>query len=376
MNNQINKHIHIVSFDIPFPANYGGVIDVYYKILALHKKNIKVHLHSYEYGRKRASELNSICFSVNYYPRPKSISKLLSNRPYIVNTRQSKELLSNLKKDEYPILFEGLHTCFFLNDISLENRIKLVRTHNIEHHYYHQLSKASSNYLKKVFFSIEAQKLKKYQTSLSLANYILAISVNDENYLKTKFNNVHLLPAFHSANKVISKGGMGDYVLYHGNLSVEENEKAALFLIKSVFSTSIIKAILTGKNPTSAIYNAAKAFKHIQIVENPSDIEMNDLIRNAHIHVMPTFQDTGIKLKLLKSLSEGRHCLVNSTMVRHTGLESLCHISDSSQGMIEKINELMEIPFTQKDIEQRRIILEDKFSNENGAEKIISLMSK
>ena len=44
-----DKHLHIISFDIPYPPNYGGVIDVYYKIRTLHKLGIKIHLHCFEY---------------------------------------------------------------------------------------------------------------------------------------------------------------------------------------------------------------------------------------------------------------------------------------------------------------------------------------
>ena len=375
MDIETNKHLHIISFDIPFPANYGGVIDVYYKILALYKIGVKVHLHAFEYGRKHAKELDEICFSVNYYKRPEGFLKLLNIKPYIVNSRDIKSLLNNLLLDSYPILFEGLHTTALLADKALKTRIKLVRPHNIEHHYYWQLSKASSSYYKKLFFALEVPKLKKFESSLSFANHILAISANDEIYFKNKYKHVQLLPVFHSANKVNSIIGSGSYILYHGNLSVEENEKVALFLIKSVFSKFPIKAIITGKNPTAAITEAAKAYEHIHIIGNPSDVKMNDLIQNAHIHTIPTFQDTGIKLKLLKSISEGRHCLVNSLMVKNTGLESLCHISEDAQSMIHAINELMETPFTRIDIEQRKEIIEKMFSNEKGARIIAGLIS-
>ncbi len=30
-----DKYLHIISFDIPYPPNYGGVIDVFYKLKAL-----------------------------------------------------------------------------------------------------------------------------------------------------------------------------------------------------------------------------------------------------------------------------------------------------------------------------------------------------
>ena len=51
------KHLHIVAFDIPQPANYGGVIDVFYKIKALTNLGVKVHLHCYEYGRAHSKTI-------------------------------------------------------------------------------------------------------------------------------------------------------------------------------------------------------------------------------------------------------------------------------------------------------------------------------
>ena len=45
------QELHIVSFDVPFPPNYGGAVDVFYKIRALHKLGVKIHLHCFEYVR-------------------------------------------------------------------------------------------------------------------------------------------------------------------------------------------------------------------------------------------------------------------------------------------------------------------------------------
>jgi len=44
------KKLHIVSFDVPYPANYGGVIDVFYKLKALHSLGIEIYFHVFEYG--------------------------------------------------------------------------------------------------------------------------------------------------------------------------------------------------------------------------------------------------------------------------------------------------------------------------------------
>lgn len=100
------KHLHVVSFDIPYPPNYGGVIDVYYKLVALKNAGVKVHLHCFEYDRKPAPELNQWCKEVHYYRRKTGIRAALTQRPYIVQSRSSGELIERLTKDDYPILLK------------------------------------------------------------------------------------------------------------------------------------------------------------------------------------------------------------------------------------------------------------------------------
>ena len=143
-------HLHIVSFDIPYPPNYGGVIDVFYKIKALHAAGVKVHLHCFEYHREPAKELDELCEVVHYYPRKTGVVAALSWKPYIVFGRRSDELLKTLCRDDFPILFEGLHSCYYLSHPSLKNRIKIYRESNIEHHYYFHLSKVEKNFFKKI----------------------------------------------------------------------------------------------------------------------------------------------------------------------------------------------------------------------------------
>lgn len=146
-----DNHLHIVAFSIPFPANYGGVIDVFYKLKALHKAGIKIHLHCYQYDRPEAPELNAYCESVNYYPRKTGFKSQLSLKPYIVESRQSESLLKNLLSDNFPILFEGLHSCFYLNHKSLQGRTLIYRESNIEHNYYFNLFKSEKNIGRKAF---------------------------------------------------------------------------------------------------------------------------------------------------------------------------------------------------------------------------------
>ncbi len=101
---------------------------------------------------------------------------------------------------------------------------------------------------------------------------------------------------------------------------------------------------------------------------------MDKLIRNAHINVIPTMAANGLKLKLLISLYCGRHCVVNSTTINGSGLYSLCHIADTEEKLVQKINSLMGKPFTEEMIEERRKILIKNHDNKVNARRLITLL--
>ena len=60
------KTLHVIAFDVPYPANYGGVIDVFYKLKYLHECGVDITLHCFEYGRGEQTELNKYCKKIYY----------------------------------------------------------------------------------------------------------------------------------------------------------------------------------------------------------------------------------------------------------------------------------------------------------------------
>lgn len=363
-----------MSFNIPYPPDYGGVIDVYYKIKALYDQGIEVILHCFEYGREHSENLKEICFEVNYYERPKDWHYTLKALPYIVSTRNASELKTRLLIDNFPILFEGLHSTFFLPDLISKNRNVIVRTHNIEHEYYKSLANAESNIFKKLFFNFESKKLKNYEIILRSANHIAAISPSDKEYFNYKYGHSILIPAFHPHEKVEILDGKGKYALFHGDLSVSDNIKSALFLINEVFDSVNIPFIIAGKNPDKKIFSSINDKKHIKLVSNPDESKMNDLLTNAHVNILTTYHGSGIKLKLLSALYKGRHCLVNKLMVENTGLEGLCHIASNSSDFKNQLNNLFNISFDIDEIGHRKGILNNLFNVNCNVEKLIAII--
>jgi hypothetical protein len=368
------KELHVVSFNVPYPANYGGVIDVYYKLYQLHQLGIKIHLHCFEYGREIAPQLNVLCESVNYYPRKKGLLYLFHYLPYIVITRRSEALVQRLLKDNFPILLEGLHSCYLLEDDRLSNRFKIFRESNIEHEYYFHLYKSESKFWQKIFYRIESWKLKLYEKTVAKSQLMLVVSQNDTRYFQQQFptNKVIYLPSFHPNSSVLAKPGKGEYVLYHGNLAVSENYLAARYILSEIASKCAHRFIIAGLNPPHDLVKLAQSFTNVSLIANPDDAEMEKLLRNAQVNLLLTFQETGLKLKLLNVLYGGRFCLVNTAMLAGTGLDELCVIANTPQEIISRLNVLVEKEFTSEEIERRIDCLSKTYSNQTNAQKLIA----
>ncbi len=369
------KHLHIISFDVPYPANYGGVIDVYFKAKALSDKGVKIHLHCFEYGRKRNAELDKQFYRVYYYKRDVSKKHLFKNIPYIVSTRHSEELVRNLLKDNYPILMEGLHTSALLKDNRLKGRFRIVRTHNIEHEYYQNLARVENDVFKKYYFYNEAGKLRRYEKVLENANLLLTISKNDEHYFSKRFSHVDFIPAFHPHKEIRSLTGKGDYVLYHGNLSVAENNNAVKILLQQVFPGLGIPLKIAGLNPSRQLRNLVSQYHGVELIANPDDNAMDELIRNAHVNIAITEQATGLKLKLLNTLYNGRFCIVNDKMLSGSKLDELCVVANNAADVRRELLRLFRLEFTGSHIEERREKLGLLYNNGNNVDRLIDLIS-
>lgn len=369
------KIVHVVAFNVPYPPNYGGIIDIYYKLKALNNAGIGILLHCFVYERGEAKELESICQKIYYYKRKAGISYILNKLPYIVVTRQIPELEKNLLADNFPVIFEGLHTTALLQKCKNAGKKVYVRTHNIEDKYYRMLAKSEKNLLRKIYLRSESKKLGDYESILQEADNLLAISTTDTAYFKEKYGECIHVPAFHQHEELTIQKGKGDYLLFHGNLSVPENENALIYLVKNVLSRIKYRVIIAGKDPGKNIKRMCQKYPNLQLVSNPVGEEMDKLVGEAQINLLYTYQPTGLKLKLLHSLFGGRHCLANPLMLSGSDLENLCQIYHSPVEAISLIDELMKTSFSEADIEKRKSGL-TQYSNTFGAGRIIEILKE
>lgn len=378
---RVDKALNIVSFDVPFPPDYGGIIDVYYKLVWLKKNGVKIFLHCFEYGREPAEALEHLCEKVYYYPRKTGVSSNLSYLPYNVRSRQSEELEKNLLSNDFPILFEVLHTCYLLIDQRFQHRLKLFRHSNIEHVYYDHLARSEKSLLKKAYLKIEARKLERFEKVVANADHILAVNEEDAAYFTKNYKapKTWFVPSFHANDDVVVSPGKGEYILYHGNLSVSENYEAADWLIDHVFSKIKHPVVIAGLRPPHFLREMAQAHKHISLVADPDEKTMNKLVSEAQVHALYTSQATGLKLKLLNVMFKGRFIVCNENMLRGTRFAENktagVFTGESGEQFISIINQLMHKSATEILFSERKQAV-SFYSNEVNAKKISDLLLK
>lgn len=193
-----------------------------------------------------------------------------------------------------------------------------------------------------MYYRIESIKLKAYLDKIKDAAAHLAISDADAKKKLSSFGfkNIFTIPPFHSMDNdyvANNKQQAAPYVLYHGNLNVEENIAAVDYLLKEVFTDNTIKYVIAGSGKGHFLQSGLGG--NISIIENPSYEEITALITNASVITLPTFQSTGIKLKLIDSLYKGQHVIVNEAMVDGFPLPELILLAKNTEDMKSLINE-------------------------------------
>jgi hypothetical protein len=352
-----NKILHIVSFDAPYPPNYGGVIDVFYKLKCFKELGYQIILHVYTTDLITNKKLNELCIKVYSYKRKKQWYKHFLLSPFVVVSRFDKAIINNLKKDDYPILFEGLHTTLPLIKDDFKNRKLYLRAHNIEHNYYKGLAKSDPNILNKIIFVIESYKLKIYERKiLPKINVVLPISNYEYLYFKKAYDiETILLPVFHQNTKATELGVRGKYALYQGDLRISDNKRVVAKLIKmfnDIDYSLVIASNIEEEEFKKLFPNTPSNIIHEKIRSN---IHLVSLFKDAHINTIFSYQNSGTKLKLINALYNSRFCLINENMIDEESIKKICDVENDLLKYKEKINTLISMNYNLS--EERNLVL-------------------
>lgn len=142
-------------------------------------------------------------------------------------------------------------------------------------------------------------------------------------------------------------------------------------VVKKVFNDTNIPFVIAGKKPSVNLIRVANRYPHTCLIPDPSAEEMQDLIAKAQINILPSFNCTGVKLKLLNALFNGKHCIVNEETVKSTPLESVCHVCNNASSFKDTIENLYDKSLDVEETQLRKKLLSENFDNIKNGEKLI-----
>ncbi|HMX85062.1 MAG TPA: hypothetical protein PKU98_11825 [Saprospiraceae bacterium] len=349
------KRIHVVSFDVPYPPNYGGVFAVYQLLQFLKECNVNVVLHVFTYNKRQISpELNVLCEKIITYKRNTGLWSQLSILPYIVRSRRHPDLRRNLIADDEPVLFEGVHTCYWLKDVAKVKANVFVRAHNIEADYYRFLAKYESELTKRIFFSIEAYRLRFFEKKiLKLALKVFCFTQKDAEMLSHYGVRTVVSNPFFSSMRIQVNKGNGRGILIHGNLAINDTVQSIRLILQHFKDYPEIKMIIAGRNPADELINYLVGFPQVQLIINPDDAQLPELIQDAHIHLCHTNIEAGFKMRLMSLLQYGKFIVCNEKFCTEPLLKQALYIENDLAKWPALVKTLLGKDFEPIDIEHR-----------------------
>jgi len=178
---------------------------------------------------------------------------------------------------------------------------------------------------------------------------VFTLSVHENEIVNSWYNDVSYLPVFHGNVIGDPLTEKGNYALYHGDLRLPDNKKAAQFLIEVFKKIPTYKLVIASSNGKEMILPLIENQPNMVFEALTSETQLDTLLREAHINVLLSFQKSGTKLKVINALFKSRFCLINQNMVDDENLLQLCELATNEAEFIAKINELKGLPYLDND---------------------------
>lgn len=353
------KPLHFISLDNPFQANYGGSIDIHFRLQTMINKGIVHDVHFF-YKPPLTSIPSTITPSVFAYARNLHLWNWFSSVPFTVLSRKNKVLFQMLSKDDLPIWMEGIHSAYWLPELKKINpkRKIFLRLHNIEANYYHELYAQTSIPLKKLYFFAEQMKLKAYEPQLwRLADAVFCISDTETPVVKSVQPNAHFLPAFVEDTFLPLKFPHTiRRLLFHGNFHITSNQRSALWLLNFCKINPSFEPVFYGRG-WEVLQRWAPSAKFLSN-EQPLSVYQEDY----DAIILPVFQSSGVKIKWLESLRLGKLVLGTPEAADGSGIKPM-YVFHNFEQLFDLLNNPASLQKHQQSIYEQAVKLYQNDAN-------------
>jgi glycosyltransferase involved in cell wall biosynthesis len=338
------------------------------KVLAVNSKKYNVHKENIpqEYLIKTNIEWVDMDLSVKVWP---AFSNFILGKSYhvarFVSEKFKTKLVQVLKANDYDIVqLETLFMVPYVPVIRANTHSKIVlRLHNIEHLIWRRMYSKNKYSLKGIYFHHLFKTLKDYELkTLNQVDALLPITGKDAEFFKKHTaTKIKTIPYGIELPEMVSNQETENALFYIGAMNWMPNIEGIQWFLKNVWPS------LNSKFPQLKFYLAGREMpqwlrqleaKNIDIMGEVPDAEQ--FVRSKKIAVVPLFSGSGVRIKIIESMSLGK-----AVISTHVGAEGIDYengkniiIADTAEEFIQAISTLYTQPKVAEEMgkEARRLV--------------------
>ena len=304
--------ILVVSGFFPYPPVFGGAIDVWERIKGLNVLGCTVDLVVTDKVNPTQQQLQILKQHIRHFffvRRKNHISQMFGNLPLQLLSRKNLSVVE-INQDYDLVILESEFCWPVTLNKSITYKNIAVRVHNVESHYFKMLGKSSDSFKEKIYYKIEAAKIRKLSALVfSKADRLWFISKNDldsvnlpgkSRFMPFPINETFVKPDIKEGNNVV----------FMGSLFMQNNLFGLDWYLKNVhpYLTEAVKnyhfyIIGSLKEEDAGILAKYGGLPHVSLVINTPCLK--SFYSKASVFVNPMLHGSGVKVKSVNALVNG-----------------------------------------------------------------------
>ncbi len=331
-----------ISHNVPYPPKTGvlqrnfnllketsRIGNIY--LIAFYQKDILPIQYDMVEARK---ELEKICSYVEIFQIPTDTYKLkwyglvlrsiFTADPYSVNWLKSRQMRLKIQQLVTRIKFDVVHfdtigLAEYRNDVGVVP--KILNHHNIESKLMERRSFIEKNILKKMYFKIEARKLKRYEMDhCNKFDFNVTVSDLDKALLCGVVPGCRIDVIPNGVDTDYFCPGNGAFIkrnlIFVGGMNWYPNRDAVIYLRNEIWpllKKEILDVSLTvvGARPPKELLDLRKSDDKVRVTGFVDDVR--PYLRSAEVYICPIRDGGGTRLKILDALAMGK-AIVSTTI--------------------------------------------------------------
>jgi glycosyltransferase involved in cell wall biosynthesis len=326
---------------VPYPEKDGGAIAIStftrgliqaghsIKMLAMNTVKHYVDESSIPEEFKKSTGLETVDIdnTVNAFSAFVALMKGESyNAARFESKQYAQKLQSILQKEEFDIVeLEGLYLSSYIPLIRQFTSARIImRAHNVEYKIWEGLANEEKNPLKKIYLSMLARQLKKYEANaINLCDGVITFTAKDMQQLRLIGCKVPLahIPFGVDISKYIPAQAAGPNTLFYlGALDWQPNIQGLDWFLKEVWpkvnsSLPEVKLHIAGRNMPPGM----KESNYPNVVFHGEVENALDFIKKYSVMIIPLLAGSGVRIKIIEGMAMGKPII--TTAVGIDGIE-------------------------------------------------------